>query len=69
MGKISAEGVGEVQEYVDICDYATGLSRMFAGKTIASERACADHLPCAHTHLQVSDTHCSSAGIQLARSA
>jgi len=27
MGKISAEGVGEVQEYVDICDFATGLSR------------------------------------------
>ena len=39
MGKITPEGVGEVQEYVDICDYATGLSRMFAGRTIASERA------------------------------
>lgn len=32
MGKIVAEGVGEVQEYVDVCDYAVGLSRMFAGK-------------------------------------
>ena len=27
MGKIVPEGVGEVQEYVDICDYAVGLSR------------------------------------------
>lgn len=27
-GKILAEGIGEVQEYVDICDYATGLSRL-----------------------------------------
>lgn len=38
MGKIKAEGVGEVQEYVDICDYAVGLSRMFEGKVIPSER-------------------------------
>lgn len=37
-GKIEAEGIGEVQEYVDICDYATGLSRMFSGKVIPSER-------------------------------
>jgi aldehyde dehydrogenase family 7 protein A1 len=28
MGKILPEGVGEVQEYIDICDYATGLSRI-----------------------------------------
>ena len=27
MGKIVPEGIGEVQEYVDICDYAVGLSR------------------------------------------
>lgn len=39
MGKILPEGVGEVQEFVDICDYATGLSRMFAGQIIPSERA------------------------------
>ncbi|XP_055339303.1 putative aldehyde dehydrogenase family 7 member A1 homolog [Paramacrobiotus metropolitanus] len=39
MGKIIAEGVGEVQEYIDICDYATGLSRMFEGKILPSERA------------------------------
>ena len=32
MGKIVPEGVGEVQEYVDICDYAVGLSRMMSGK-------------------------------------
>ena len=39
MGKILAEGEGEVQEYIDICDYATGLSRMFSGKVIPSESA------------------------------
>jgi len=38
MGKITPEGVGEVQEFVDICDYAVGLSRMFEGKVIPSER-------------------------------
>jgi len=38
MGKILPEGIGEVQEYVDICDYAVGLSRMFEGKVIPSER-------------------------------
>ena len=31
--------MGEVQEYVDICDYAVGLSRMFEGKVIPSERS------------------------------
>jgi len=38
MGKIIPEGIGEVQEYVDICDYAVGLSRMLPGKVIPSER-------------------------------
>jgi len=38
MGKILPEGVGEVQEFIDICDYATGLSRMFEGKVFPSER-------------------------------
>jgi len=38
MGKIKAEGIGEVQEYVDICDFAVGLSRMYSGKIIPSER-------------------------------
>lgn len=38
MGKIVAEGEGEVQEFIDICDYATGLSRMLNGSVIASER-------------------------------
>lgn len=38
MGKIQPEGVGEVQEFVDICDYAVGLSRTFAGQIIPSER-------------------------------
>ncbi|KAJ2343560.1 hypothetical protein GGH91_003160, partial [Coemansia sp. RSA 2671] len=38
MGKILPEGIGEVQEYVDIADYAVGLSRMLNGKVIPSER-------------------------------
>lgn len=38
MGKILSEGEGEVQEYIDICDYAVGLSRMLNGKVIPSER-------------------------------
>lgn len=37
-GKILAEGKGEVQEMIDICDFATGLSRQLCGLTIASER-------------------------------
>ena len=37
-GKIVAEGRGEVQEMIDICDFAVGLSRQLYGKTIASER-------------------------------
>lgn len=36
-GKILAEGIGEVQEYIDVCDYAVGLSRMFAGHVFPSE--------------------------------
>eukprot|EP01027_Heterolobosea_sp_BB2_P025709 GEZU01039464.1.p1 GENE.GEZU01039464.1~~GEZU01039464.1.p1 ORF type:complete len:513 (-),score=204.74 GEZU01039464.1:69-1607(-) len=38
MGKIRAEGIGEVQEFVDVCDYATGLSRSLNGQVIPSER-------------------------------
>jgi len=38
MGKIGAEGEGEVQEMVDICDFATGLSRQLYGLTMPSER-------------------------------
>jgi aldehyde dehydrogenase family 7 protein A1 len=38
MGKIVPEGLGEVQEFIDICDYALGLSRMINGKVIPSER-------------------------------
>jgi aldehyde dehydrogenase (NAD+) len=40
-GKIRSEGEGEVQEMIDICDFASGLSRQLYGLTIASERA--DH--------------------------
>jgi aldehyde dehydrogenase (NAD+) len=38
MGKIHAEGEGEVQEMIDIADFAVGLSRQLYGLTIASER-------------------------------
>ena len=37
-GKIHPEGVGEVQEMIDICDFAVGLSRQLYGNTMASER-------------------------------
>jgi len=38
MGKIKAEGMGEVQEMIDICDFAVGLSRQLYGLTMHSER-------------------------------
>jgi aldehyde dehydrogenase (NAD+) len=38
VGKILSEGLGEVQEMIDICDFAVGLSRQLHGKTIATER-------------------------------
>lgn len=38
VGKIIQEGLGEVQEMIDICDFAVGLSRQLYGLTIASER-------------------------------
>ena len=38
MGKILAEGQGEVQEMIDICDFAVGLSRQLYGLTMQSER-------------------------------
>eukprot|EP00761_Pharyngomonas_kirbyi_P011289 gb/GECH01011314.1/.p1 GENE.gb/GECH01011314.1/~~gb/GECH01011314.1/.p1 ORF type:complete len:514 (+),score=114.46 gb/GECH01011314.1/:1-1542(+) len=38
MGKILPEGIGEVQEFVDICDFGTGLSRSLNGQVIPSER-------------------------------
>lgn len=37
-GKIRSEGLGEVQEMIDICDFAVGLSRQLYGLTIATER-------------------------------
>jgi aldehyde dehydrogenase (NAD+) len=39
VGKPVSEGLGEVQEMIDICDFAVGLSRQLYGLTIASERA------------------------------
>ena len=38
MGKIRSEGEGEVQEMIDVCDFAVGLSRQLYGLTMASER-------------------------------
>jgi aldehyde dehydrogenase (NAD+) len=38
VGKIASEGLGEVQEMIDICDFAVGLSRQLTGLTIATER-------------------------------
>jgi len=38
MGKVRAEGEGEVQEMIDVCDFATGLSRQLYGLTMQSER-------------------------------
>ena len=38
MGKLRAEGIGEVQEMIDICDFAVGLSRQLCGSTMHSER-------------------------------
>ena len=38
VGKILPEGIGEVQEYIDMCDFAVGLSRMLGGSVMPSER-------------------------------
>ena len=38
MGKSYQEGLGEVQEMIDICDFAVGLSRQLSGITLHSER-------------------------------
>ena len=37
-GKVASEGLGEVQEMIDICDFAVGLSRQLYGLTLATER-------------------------------
>jgi len=39
MGKIHAEGIGEVQEYIDVCDLAAGMSRQLPGQALPSERS------------------------------
>lgn len=38
VGKILPEAIGEIQEYIDMCDYAVGLSRMIGGNVMPSER-------------------------------
>jgi L-aminoadipate-semialdehyde dehydrogenase len=48
VGKNLAEGEGEVQEMIDVCDFANGLSRQLYGLTIASERA--NHRMLEHWH-------------------
>ncbi len=48
VGKIRAEGVGEVQETIDIADFSVGLSRQLYGKTMPSERP--DHVIREHWH-------------------
>jgi L-aminoadipate-semialdehyde dehydrogenase len=48
MGKIHQEGLGEVQEMIDICDLAVGLSRQLPGLTMPSERP--GHFMCEQWH-------------------
>ncbi len=48
VGKIRSEGIGEVQEMIDICDFAVGLSRQLHGLTIASERPGHRMMECWH---------------------
>jgi aldehyde dehydrogenase (NAD+) len=48
MGKIHQEGLGEVQEMIDICDLAVGLSRQLPGMTMPSERP--GHFMCEQWH-------------------
>jgi len=48
VGKIISEGAGEVQEMIDICDFAVGLSRQLYGLTIASERPGHRMMECWH---------------------
>src|SRR5438552_2408919 len=48
VGKIVSEGAGEVQEMIDICDFAVGLSRQLHGLTIASERPDHRMMECWH---------------------
>ena len=38
MGKIKSEGLGEVQEYIDMADLAAGMSRQIPGQVLPSER-------------------------------
>jgi len=38
MGKIKSEGLGEVQEFIDMCDFACGNCRSLEGKVLPSER-------------------------------
>jgi aldehyde dehydrogenase family 7 protein A1 len=42
MGKIKSEGLGEVQEYIDMCDLAVGMARQLPGQVLPSERK--DHV-------------------------
>ena len=50
VGKIKAEGDGEVQEMIDMADFAVGLSRMLYGQTMHSERAAASDVRAMASH-------------------
>lgn len=54
VGKSLPEGIGEVQEYVDICDYAVGLSRSLAGQVIQSESESSSHFHSFHIRISFS---------------
>ena len=54
VGKIESEGLGEVQEMIDICDFAVGLSRQLYGLTLATARP--EHRTVSYTHLTLPPT-------------
>lgn len=59
MGKIFVEGVGEVQEYIDVCDYAVGLSRMIGGPVLPSESELQlDKRRYSQFGIAITDRHC-----------
>jgi aldehyde dehydrogenase family 7 protein A1 len=49
MGKIASEGVGEVQEFIDMCDLAAGMARQLPGQVLPSERE--EHLLLEYWHV------------------
>ena len=68
MGKIRSEGVGEVQEFIDVCDLAVGLSRTINGQVIPSERECFPHngVGVMHTLTRCAHLACDGAAVRRA---